>query len=73
LQDWQETEERLERFELEKMRIQTAYMVNCQIKDPIRDIRKFMPFPWDTIEVYVPTEIEWEKADRMFENLGNRQ
>jgi len=69
LRDYAKLKEERERFELEKMRLQTWVLYNTQIKDPIRDIRKFMPFEWDKIEAYMPTNEEWQKYDELIKKL----
>lgn len=73
LKDYFKEEERRERFELEKMRLQTLYLVNCQIKDQISDPRKLMPFSWDIVEVYIPKDEDWEHFDNLIKSWQLKQ
>jgi len=67
LHEWNEIYESQQRFELEKMRLQTLYLVNVQLdkNNRFNDARKFMPFAWDHIEVFVPTKEDWEHFDKL--------
>jgi len=73
LDDYDEAEERREKFELEKMRLQTLYLVNVHIKDKVTDLRKFMPFEWDKYEVYVPTDADWKHFDELVKSWQVKQ
>ena len=62
------------KLDMERMRLQTLYLVNVQIKDKIKEATKLMPFEWDKTthkndtEVKPMTEEDWEALDK-FANL----
>lgn len=70
------SEERIERFELEKMRLQTLYLVNCHLKDPPDSVTKLMPFKWDEVQKaveFVPTEEDWKYYDELAKKWQPKQ
>jgi hypothetical protein len=75
LDDAFKKEERRERFELEKMRLQTFHLVNIQLdrKNKISDIRKLMPFAWEKVKVHVPTAEDWERMDNIVKKCLAKQ
>jgi len=73
LQEYNKIQEEREKFELEKMRLQTLYLVNVHLKNTINDVRKLMPFTWDKFEVYVPTEIEWDELQKLADKIWQKQ
>lgn len=75
LVDWNKVEESRQHFELEKMRIQTLYLVNIQLKkeDQIKDARKLITFPWDKIDVYIPTVEDWAHFEKLADKWRQKQ
>lgn len=65
LADWEKTETARQRFEMEKMRLQTLYLVNIQLDkhSKITDVRRLMPLPWDEFKIHIPTPEEWQEID----------
>jgi hypothetical protein len=51
---------------MEIMRLQTYCLINIQLakEDKLKDVREIIKFPWDAplppVEVYIPTDEEWE-------------
>lgn len=68
-------DETLQRFELEKMRLQTLYLINVHLdkKDKITDVRKLMPFAWDQVQVHIPTQDDWEKFDKIAQKIWQQK
>ena len=61
------------KLDMERMRLQTLYLVNVQIKDKIQDARKLMPFEWDGADFQKNdtdgremTEEDWALLDSKF-------
>ena len=60
------------KLDMERMRLQTLYLVNVQIKDKIKEASKLMPFPWDSDGVKNDTDVkpmtdeDWEALDKQF-------
>ena len=60
------------KLDMERMRLQTLYLVNVQIKDKIKDATKLMPLPWDKdtskndTDGREMTEEDWALLDRKF-------
>ena len=61
------------KLDMERMRIQTFYLMNIQIdkKDRFKTVQKMMPFEWDKDiakqgqEEQPPTEEDWERFDTL--------
>lgn len=73
LEDYKNVSEDKQRFELEKMRIQTLYLFNTQVKNPVTDVRKFMPFEWDKTVIYIPTNEDWQYFDNIVKKWQAKQ
>lgn len=64
------------RIEMERMRLQTFYLINIQLKkdDKYETLTKLMPFDWDKKETKPKidndaiewTEDDWEKIDKKY-------
>ena len=60
------------KLDMERMRMQTLYLVNVQIKDKIKEASRLMPFPWDSdgvkndIDSKPMTDEDWEALDKQF-------
>jgi len=65
------------KIDMERMRLQTLYLVNVQIKDKIKDATKLMPFDWDEnthkndVDAKPMTEEDWEALDK-FANINKK-
>ena len=67
LQQWNTDREAQERFELEKMRLQTLYLMNVHLKTPLKKVTDLMEFEWDKkeSEVFIPTTEDWQHFDKL--------
>ena len=60
------------KMDMERMRLQTLYLVNVQIKDKIKEASRLMPFDWDKhthkedTDGAPMTEADWEALDNNF-------
>jgi len=65
------------KIDMERMRLQTLYLVNVQIKEKIKDATKLMPFDWDEnthkndVDAKPMTEEDWEALDK-FANINKK-
>lgn len=65
------------KLDMERMRLQTLYLVNVQIKDKIKEASRLMPFAWDVsthkndADNKPMTEEDWEALDK-FANITKK-